>query len=773
MSIRLEYPGDILSVADLDADGYPDAVVHHVSGASVSVLFFDPALGSFATPVLVRVGRSPVFSSSGDLDGNGLLDLVVQNYGEGNCSVLLHRSPRSFEAASKIVTGGRPRASALGDMDGDGDLDLAFCVLDLNTVELCRGDGRGGFERSGSLPLSGPPHTLALEDLDGDRLLDLAVPVFTLEGAIHLFRGKGGGLFSEEKTLFLPGKLHRYCVAADFDADGRKDLAVTYLDGVPIVLRNLGAWEFGEKILPGLSDPTVRIDTRTWYACLRTVDFDSDGDTDLMVRAERAEEGGFRVYRNDGSGEEWAMEDQMVSADTTAVTLADFSGDGFVDALAASAGLQVVYLAGTSPGRFTLKETVTLNDSPRGLAVLRSFPPRIAAFGTSAVHVVGLSEAEGFQAKSRWFSKYTLTAMASGNFDGLDGDEIALLDLLGPKVVLFKDPLNDLSNVLEIPLEEFAYKIAVADFDGDGIDDLALGSTSSVMLWVLARPGTAGAPAPRSFEVPKATTALAAADLDGDGASDLVQGTSSDLRLLFGDGRGEFPRGEDVAVGLSPRYLKAVDLDRDGAMDILALGSTSISIVWRIGDPASRKAEMLSLGSMGSAVETADLNADGKLDIAIAARDMGAVAVFLAGPEGFGSPNSYGVGSMPADLALEDLDGDGAIDAATADYGSRAISVLRGLVVAALFRRGDVDFNGKANITDAIAILGELFLGRSAVSCPDAADTNDDGKVNLTDAIFLLMHLFQGGAEPPEPGPSRCGRDPTADALAVCEGTCS
>lgn len=85
------------------------------------------------------------------------------------------------------------------------------------------------------------------------------------------------------------------------------------------------------------------------------------------------------------------------------------------------------------------------------------------------------------------------------------------------------------------------------------------------------------------------------------------------------------------------------------------------------------------------------------------------------------------------------------------------------------FRRGDADGIGDADITDAIFILGALFLGSEQPSCPDAADVDDSGTVDITDAINLLIYLFLGGAAPADPGPARCDPDPTGgDALAEC-----
>ena len=83
------------------------------------------------------------------------------------------------------------------------------------------------------------------------------------------------------------------------------------------------------------------------------------------------------------------------------------------------------------------------------------------------------------------------------------------------------------------------------------------------------------------------------------------------------------------------------------------------------------------------------------------------------------------------------------------------------------FRRGDVDADGLLTITDAIRVLGYLFLGGDAPACFDAADTDDDGRLNITDPVYLLDYAFRGGPPPPPPHPT-CGADPTLDPLE-CE----
>ncbi|MBN1419590.1 MAG: right-handed parallel beta-helix repeat-containing protein [Planctomycetes bacterium] len=86
------------------------------------------------------------------------------------------------------------------------------------------------------------------------------------------------------------------------------------------------------------------------------------------------------------------------------------------------------------------------------------------------------------------------------------------------------------------------------------------------------------------------------------------------------------------------------------------------------------------------------------------------------------------------------------------------------------FIRGEVNGEGRVDLSDAVTILGYLFLGSAEPSCLKSADTDDSGDLNLTDAVFLLGHLFLGGPQPPTPYPA-CGEDTTDDALTCLRFT--
>ncbi len=81
------------------------------------------------------------------------------------------------------------------------------------------------------------------------------------------------------------------------------------------------------------------------------------------------------------------------------------------------------------------------------------------------------------------------------------------------------------------------------------------------------------------------------------------------------------------------------------------------------------------------------------------------------------------------------------------------------------FRRGDVNVDGRVDLSDGVNTLNFLFSGGADPSCADASDTDDDGNIAINDAVGVFNSLFAGGADPAPPGPQNCGVDPTEDPL--------
>ena len=326
---------------DMDLDGIADLVIASAERDQVAILYSDGALG-FASRAYYNVAFGPAHMAAADLDNDGKAELVVANNRSSNVAVL---APDG--TAAQISVTPLPIAIDAADFDGDGHLDLASGGGD--AISLFLGDGAGAFAAAGSVAMAPGIQGLAAGGLDEDGFADLAAVIQGASGlafsGLAVSFGDGAGAFAAPLLLSVPG-VPRHLLIADFNADGRNDLATLAAPGNvrgATVLLNSGGGAFAAPVHYPSGTGSL--------GHLTAADVDNDGSLDLAVAAF----GPNAISILGGNGDGTFRAPYFVSLGSSQpgrfVTAADLDADGDVD-LVAAGGVNVSVLPGDGHGNF-------------------------------------------------------------------------------------------------------------------------------------------------------------------------------------------------------------------------------------------------------------------------------------------------------------------------------------------------------------------------------------------------------------------------------------
>jgi hypothetical protein len=219
--------------------------------------------------------------------------------------------------------------------------------------------------------------------------------------------------------------------------------------------------------------------------------------------------------------------------------------------------------------------------------------------------------------------------------------------------------------------------VKFGDFNGDGYLDLAVanngGSSVSVLLNVgQAAPGTFAAKA--DYTSGLGPYGLAVADFNGDGILDIavVNNTDETVAVLLGNGLahgdGTFQGATPYAVGSSPVALTAADISGDGLPDILVANSGDGTITYlqaTLLGPLDIKSPINVNATAMNGIVAGDFHGLGRLDIAVGDGDNTFSILKSNGNGTFGAPATFtssNQGAAFTALAPTDFNGDGIID---------------------------------------------------------------------------------------------------------------
>jgi hypothetical protein len=318
----LPQPPGALVIDDFNHDGRLDiaSVMVTLSSDQLGVQYLATLLGSgngsFGAPVITL---NPGFYSSatsiasGDVNGDGLPDVLITGPGSENSQIYLNAGDGTFTPGATVIGNGPFNtvfAGLLADVNGDGCLDAVIADLN-NYVWIAAGDCSGNFAAPSYVPMGDSNSFVSVADMNGDGHLDIVtttIPAVDPEygdvagNMITVAFGDGKGNFTSGRDYVGTGMSYSLAIA-DFNGDGHPDVVSASPDtDTATVYINDGSGGFGfpqgEWIgLPGVGVLNAPISSPSF------VDVNGDGNPDLVLLDEGYNGEYFiTTMLNDGTG---------------------------------------------------------------------------------------------------------------------------------------------------------------------------------------------------------------------------------------------------------------------------------------------------------------------------------------------------------------------------------------------------------------------------------------------------------------------------------------
>jgi len=255
----------------------------------------------------------------------------------GSITVLIGDGHGGFHPAvnSPFPAGHLPNDIATGDMNNDGNLDFVVANHQSPYLRVFLGDGHGGFRLAPQSPVdvhSNPhPHGVVIADFDSDGKQDVAVDSWG-NNQIEVLRGDGTGRLITPGSFFATGRRpYERLRTADFNHDGHPDIVTTNLDDGTVSIL-LGDGHGGLRNAPGSPFPAG---AKPWELAID--DVNRDGNSDLIILPYQRDigkpsENALSVLLGDGHGSFHPMSSSPLQLGdcrgANSVSAGDLVGDG-------------------------------------------------------------------------------------------------------------------------------------------------------------------------------------------------------------------------------------------------------------------------------------------------------------------------------------------------------------------------------------------------------------------------------------------------------------
>jgi Flp pilus assembly secretin CpaC len=308
-------------------------------GASTAATSIGGVSGSLLPSTSYNVGVGPVALTAADFRNVGQLDLAVVNELDNTLTILVNQGTGTFLTSSgSPISLGAARTStpliapaiASAVLTTSGFHDLLVTDPIANTVQVLLSNGDDTFKQATGSPitLGQEPSSIVVGDFNGDGNQDFAVTNFK-DNTFSVFLGNGDGTFKQDagSPFALPATSTGpiAMTTSDFNSDGNLDVAIANqtTNNVTVLLGN-GSGSFslasGSPFAVGNSPVAIA-----------SADLNNDSHPDLVVVNQTDNTASVLLGNGDGTFTAATNSPLATGQAPTAVTIADFNGDGIPD----------------------------------------------------------------------------------------------------------------------------------------------------------------------------------------------------------------------------------------------------------------------------------------------------------------------------------------------------------------------------------------------------------------------------------------------------------
>lgn len=623
-------------LVDLNGDGLLDLLTQNFVNLGYYVGQPDATFGAFVTIQAKGANESFWTKRTADVNGDGALDVVcsVSTNLTGSAGVLrwfAGNSLGSFGSPQSTASMPYPLRFELGDVNGDGFVDAVATGPQGQTAMLFQGTGAGFAPPQPLAASNAAAQLVAVADFDADGIHDIAC--YPAAASFSWFRGGFSGP-TYVATHALPGATSavRDLVTTDLDANGTADLLL-----VESVFANGRVWRSDGSTGTGLGTPTVAVDV----PCFAVDAFEYDGNPGLDLVYDGITTKWPSLRPGDGAGgfaEPIVLHAPGTCVDPDSVSAGDLDRDGALD-LGFESG---AWLRGIGDGSF--QPAAPLGARPSQLVDLNGdglldAVGLLRTCGGSNGLVVSLHTPTGFGAATKPSqSAFTLEDFAIADLDA-DGD----LDLAtagsGGAFTHRNDGTGAFAPFTTTPLPSSCTRIGAGDLNADGLADLvaahiiedAFQIYSTTLEWGLST-GNGQLTAVQSKTLPNVhVSQIVIEDVDGDSTADVLFAQDT-IFVLHGDGAGNLTDPVNLAsqpgANNTALAIAIADVDGDGQRDVIggATPGNHVGIV-RWTPTAYALWREIPAGTGAGKLLPYDFDADGQIDLAWGYGDTAGLAL--------------------------------------------------------------------------------------------------------------------------------------------------